>query len=125
MVESESSTRKDLSSNRASALLLWGVPIAVLSAGGFTGPDLRTVLWTGALLQMSIACLLNAWRCGRMHCYFTGVFFLLGAVATPAYRFGFLPLGTDGWDLLGYSILIGGITLRYLPEWLWGSYASD
>ena len=72
---------------------------------------------------MSIACLLNAWRCGRMHCYFTGVFFLLGAVATPAYRFGFLPLGTDGWDLLGYSILIGGITLRYLPEWLWGSYA--
>ena len=46
---------------------------------------------------MGVACLLNARRCGRMRCHFTGPFFLAMAVASLLFSLGALPLGSEGW----------------------------
>jgi len=47
---------------------------------------------------MGVACLLNALRCGRTHCYVTGPFFLILAGVALLYRIGILPLGARGWS---------------------------
>ena len=42
----------------------------------------RTLVWTLAFAVMGIACVVNAVRCGRVHCHFTGPFLLLLAAAS-------------------------------------------
>ena len=74
-----------------------------------------------SLLVMGAACLANAARCGRLHCYFTGPLFLLGAVASllRGLDIVFLP-----WSWIGY-VLLGGTLLAYVPEWIRGRYSSQ
>ena len=71
---------------------------------------------------MSGACIVNAVRCGRVHCYLTGPFFLLMALVALSYGLGILHLGWNGWNLLGLVTLIGAITLWFLPEMFLGKY---
>jgi len=59
-------------------VLVWRVPLLLIIIGGFSGSGVRTALWTAALTVMGSGCVLNAARCGRRHCYFTGPVFLLG-----------------------------------------------
>jgi hypothetical protein len=74
---------------------------------------------------MGAACILNALRCGRLHCYLTGPFFLLMAAATLLHGFEILWLGPNGWLWLGLTlVVVGGGILWYLPERLWGKYSS-
>ena len=82
----------------------------------------RTVVWTVALATMGVACIVNALRCGRVHCYLTGPFFLLMALIALSYGLGILHLGGNGWNLLGLLTLIGAIALWCLPEMLLGKY---
>jgi hypothetical protein len=65
---------------------------------------------------MATACLLNAARCGRVHCRFTGPFFILAAVASLAYGLGLLPLGPSGWKWIGLGTIIGALALCCIPE---------
>lgn len=118
------SSRKDWVSDFRSYAVAWGIPTAALLVGVFAAPTARTVVWTSALIWMGIACLLNAFRCGRLHCYLTGPFFLLMAVATVLHGSHTLWLGPNGWLWLGLTlIVVGGGLLWYLPERLWGKYA--
>ena len=71
---------------------------------------------------MGAACLANAVRCGRVHCYTTGPFFLVMAVVTLLYGLGVVPLGGNGWSLISLAILIGAIVLCCLPELFFGKY---
>jgi hypothetical protein len=82
----------------------------------------RTVVWTVALGTMGVECIVNALRCGRVHCYLTGPFFLLMALIALSYGLGMLHLGVNGWNLLGLMTLIGTISLWCLPEMLLGKY---
>ena len=66
--------------------------------------------------------MVNAARCGRVHCYLTGPFFLVMAVVTLLYGLGIMPLGRGGWNLISMAILIGAIVLCCLPELLFGRY---
>ena len=77
---SDSCNKNDLA-QRKIALLLWGLPVVLLAVGVFWS-EVRVWLWTPALVVAGVACLANAFGCGRLHCYFTGPLFLLGAVAT-------------------------------------------
>src|SRR5215472_19366666 len=70
------------------------------------------------------ACSVNAFRCGRVHCYLTGPFFFLMALIASSYGLGILRLGGMGWNLLGLITLIGTAALWYLPEMLWGKYRN-
>src|SRR5687767_7821328 len=55
----------------------WVLPLALLLIGLLLTPSARMLVWTFALAWMGVACLLNARRCGRTHCRFTGPYFLL------------------------------------------------
>jgi hypothetical protein len=84
-----------------SACLLWGAPWVAFALGFRAPPGLRTVLWATSLAVMGVACLLNASRCGRVHCRFTGPFFIVGALTSLGYGVGLLPLGRFGWSWIG------------------------
>ena len=103
-------------------VLVWRVPLLLMIIGGFSGSAVRTALWTAALTVMGSGCILNAARCGRRHCYFTGPVFLLGALASLTYGVGVLPLGARGWTWISCFVLLGFLVLRWLPERLFGTY---
>jgi hypothetical protein len=115
---------RDILSSLWLTLVFFFVPaigIAV-TAGSDFGGGWRTVVWTAALSTMGTACTANAVRCGRLHCYITGPFFLVMAVVTLLYGLGIVPLGVNGWSLIGLTILVGAIALCCLPELFFGKY---
>jgi hypothetical protein len=104
------------------ACLIWGIPAAILFASSGLPERLLVVVWPPVLTFMGVACLVNARRCGRIHCYFTGPFFLvLGALAL-LYGIGILPLGAHGWSTLALVLVIGAVTLTWVPERILGQY---
>ena len=104
-------------------MLYWLPAIAIVVAGApAISSGWRTAVWVVALAIMGGACIANALRCGRVHCYVTGPFFLLMALAALSYGLGILHLGRNGWNLLGLIALIGAVALWYLPEMFFGKY---
>jgi hypothetical protein len=122
---SDEAGRRDWVAGPRSYFFAWGIPTAALVAAIFLPAPVRTLVWSTALVWMGAACILNALRCGRLHCYLTGPFFLLMAVAVLMHGFRIFWLGSNGWLWLGGSlIVIGGGLLWFLPERLWGKYAD-
>ena len=125
-MESSASTCKsrDILSSRWRVFLLYWLPaIAIVVAGApAISNGWRTIVWTVALATMAVACIVNALRCGRVHCYVTGPFFLLMALVALSYGLGILHLGANGWNLLGLIGLVGTLALWYLPEMFFGKY---
>ena len=115
--------RKDLLTGWKTSLLAWGLPIAGLVVGGAL--EWQPVVWPIAFAWIGVACLINARRCGRLHCYLTGPYFLLLAGLALAHGLALLPLGDAGWDWIGGAALIGGVVLYYLPERIWGKYLTN
>lgn len=115
---------RDLLSDRGATIAIYCLPIAALVASGFVhmSDAWRSAIWAAALITMGIGCLVNALRCGRIHCYATGPFFLLMAVLTILYALGIAPLGARGWNTIAIVTLVGGIALYYLPEVFLGRY---
>ena len=115
---------RDILSSRLHIFVLYWLPaIAIVVAGApAISNGWRTVVWIVALAIMGGACIVNALRCGRVHCYVIGPFFLLMALAALSYGIGILHLGKNGWNLLGLIGLIGTIALWWLPEMFWGRY---
>ena len=101
--------------------LLPAIAIAVTGNSAF-GNGIRTIVWTLSLTIMGGACAVNAMRCGRIHCYLTGPFFLLMAVVALLYGVGVVPFGAKGWNLIGLTILVGAVALCCLPELILGKY---
>lgn len=116
-------SRDILSSVWQTALLFW-LPIIALLVSGFIpiGQAGRTVVWVAALSIMGASCVANALRCARVHCYATGPFFLAMAIVALLYGLRVIPLGKDGWNLIGAAVLTGALVLRCLPEALIGRY---
>ena len=105
-------------------ILIWIVPIVVLGITAGFGGFYAAVSWPPLLAFMGIACLVNAYRCGRRHCYFTGPYFLLLALLSLLYGLGWLPLGSKGWQWFSSALLVGTCILLCVPEWLLGRYVT-
>ena len=105
--------------------LFWCLPAFAFAVGFFVSPAPRTVLWTSSLGFMGILCLLNASRCGRIHCYFTGPCFILGAIASLGYGIGLLPFGPSGWKWIGNITIVGAILFSAIPEFVFGKYRRN
>lgn len=110
----------DWSCHSPSFLLGWGLPIAALSLSGPFAPPWMAVIWPLAFLWMSVACALNAGRCGRVHCYFTAGFFFVMAGLSAVH--GIVDLGDSVWYWIGLASIGGGVALTLLPEMIWGRY---
>ena len=122
---SHNSQRRDALCSGTKMFLFWCVPSFAFALGFFVSPGLKTVLWTLSLGFMGTVCLLNASRCGRIHCYFTGPFFIVGAVTSLGYGIGLLPFGPSGWKWIGDITIIGAIVLSCIPELVLGRYRRN
>lgn len=99
------------------ALWLWRVPTLMIVVGAFW-PAGRFWLWIPAFLVAGGACLVNARRCGRVHCYATGPLYLgaagylvLALLDRVPFRFG---------RFLG--VVVGLSLLAHIGELLLGRY---
>jgi hypothetical protein len=117
-------TSRDLLSNRIATGSLYGIPIVALIASGFIQLDQgwRAAVWTASLMVMGGACIANALRCGRVHCYVTGPFLLAMAAVALLVGLGVIHGSQDLWNVLGLIVLIGMILTYWLPERLCGKY---
>jgi len=121
-VSNPSGSERDLLRRGPSAFLLWCVPW-IAFAIGFREPNgVRTILWSTSLAVVGGACLVNASRCGRVHCRFTGPFLILCAVISLGCGLGLLPLGLSGWKWIGIGTIIGALILTCVPELFLGRY---
>lgn len=122
MNDGESLQTKDWVSHARSYVLAWGLPGLLIIAGSFFHPSIRAGIWVGALVWIGVACLANAVRCGRTHCYFTGPYFLALAIVTSLHGFKVIWLGASGWWWLSLMIVAGGGALWFITERVWGKF---
>jgi len=115
---------RDILSNRMITGAVYWLPAIVLVASGFLalGQGWQSAVWVVALSTMGGACVANAIRCRRVHCYFTGPFFLVMAFVALLYGLDVVPLGPDGWNIIGAVVLVGAVALWWLPEVFFGKY---
>ena len=122
MNETGPTERRDWVSGPASYVLARGLPSAAMVAAIWAAPGLRAVVWAAALVWMGTACLVNARRCGRVHCRFTGPFFLVMALVVALHGLGAIPLGPRGWAWIGIATALGTAAIWILSERLMGRY---
>jgi hypothetical protein len=120
--ESVRSSHDWLRSPRTS-LLAWWIPQAAIIASLLAPVPLRTVTWIVALIWMGTACILNANRCGRTHCRYTGPFYL--AMIAPVIVLGLelVTIGIYGWIALAALILLGSKLIWWTTERAWGPFS--
>jgi len=104
--------------------IAWGLPILAMIISVSIGFGVAWI-WPISLAWMGVACLLNARRCGRRHCYLTGPFFLVLAAVAALYGAEALDLGPNGWQHLGNIAAVGGLLLCCIPELIWGRYREQ
>jgi hypothetical protein len=101
--------------------LVWGLPVCLVLFATFLGESGRALVWTTSFSVMGGACVLNAARCGRLHCFITGPLYLIAALASLLEGLSVVSLG---WQWIGYGALSGTL-LAFLLEWTAGRYASS
>lgn len=120
------SAQHDFVANKKTYFLAWGAPVLILLLSWpiAMSPWLQGLVWATALAWMGGACLWNARRCGRWHCFFTGPFFLLDAIASLAIGFAWVLPGWLDFTTLGLILLIGTPVLHVVPDALGGTYVK-
>ena len=107
---------RDILKSRATFVLVYGIPIMALVATGLLDADLfiTGIVWAASLGVMGGGCLWNAWRCGRIHCYFTGPFFLFIGLLALLQGLSVFSVGDTAWMWLGGLLLFGGMGLNII-----------
>ncbi len=111
------SCRKEDLACGSSALVLWYLPTLALFVG-LAWVEARPWLWIPALVVMGVACLVNAARCGRLHCFATGPIYLLAALYVSLATVGLAPM-RGGLFLL---VVLGITIVACLAERPLGTY---
>ena len=107
MTNAPTQTSRDRLGSVHTSLLAWWLPKAFILAGLFVPVSLRALIWIIALIWMGTACILNARRCYRTHCRYTGPYYLAMIVPVFALGMGVVSAGIYGWISLGVFI-VGG-----------------
>lgn len=115
---------RDLSARRGSFLSIWLAPILLAGVVTLFVPDppwAAPIAWTAAFSWMGGACLINARRCGRLHCYFSGPILIVGALTALALAIGAVDLGVHGLTIT-VAVMLALAILTYGLESVWGKY---
>jgi hypothetical protein len=104
-------------------LLAWWIPQAAIVAGLFVPAPGRTVIWIVALTWMGTACILNARRCGRTHCRYTGPYYLAMIAPVLVLASGVMSVDSYGWLMLAVFILAGSKIIWWATERAWGEFS--
>src|SRR6266536_4790683 len=118
-VEAPKCSKADDLVGRKWGIWLWCVPTLAL-VFGLSWNAARPWLWIPALLVMGAGCVVNARRCGRLHCYLTGPIFLLAAVYMILAEVNVVRLLPNVFVL----VVLGAAALACLAELPWGRYAG-
>jgi hypothetical protein len=104
-------------------LFAWRVPKLAIVVALAAPVPLRAAVWILALLWMGVACILNARRCGRTHCRYTGPYYL--AMIAPVFLLaaGIGSVGFYGWLILAVLILAGSKVIWQATERAWGKFS--
>jgi hypothetical protein len=104
-------------------LFAWWIPQTAILAGLFAPVHVRTVIWTIALGWMGTACILNAKRCGRTHCRYTGPYYLAMIAPVGVLGSGLVSADIYAWLVLAGVILLGSRLLWWATERAWGKFS--
>jgi hypothetical protein len=115
--------RNDWFRRPGTALILWGLPLGIGLAVYLIALPLRTeaLVWLVAFVWMGTGCILNARRCGRLHCLIAGPLFLAGAVAAGLLAADGLVFGAHGLNNM-VSVTLVLALLSFVPEAVWHRY---
>ena len=116
-------TSGDWLSSWHTSLVAWWIPQAAVLAGLFVPAPIRAVLWTIALIWMGAACILNARRCGRTHCRYTGPYYLAMIAPVLVLASGIVTVDFYGWLVLAVLILAGSKIIWWATERAWGKFS--
>lgn len=117
--------KSDLVKMKWMNFLFWKFPILPIVVAPFISQGTATtVTWIVCFSFMGVGCLLNAYRCGRVHCHFTGPLLLLGALASALHGTRVLYLGDNGWIVIAAVVFPLSFGLTVFPEKLWGQYRN-
>jgi len=120
----EEQRNHDLAGSFPKFMLTWGTPIGAMLGAILLPPPSKTIVWIAALFWMGAACLLNAKRCGRTHCHYTGPFFIAMSAPVALHGFDIFSFGPDGWRWLGFSVAVGGGGIWWATELFFGKYKA-
>jgi|SRR5580704_3028203 hypothetical protein len=123
MTNAPAQTPHDWLGNLHTSLLAWWMPKAAIVGGLFVAASVRAVIWIIALIWMGMACILNARRCNRTHCRYTGPYYLVMIVPVVALGAGLFTAGISGWIGLGAIILGGSGLIWWATERAWGKFS--
>ena len=115
-------SERDWASGKLSLPLIWVTPKLTILVTAFASVQVRTVIWSAALIWMGVACLLNSRRCGRVHCRYTGPYYLALILPVLLLGSGLAEIGTGGWIVLGILAVLGGPFITWVTENAWGRY---
>jgi hypothetical protein len=109
--------------NPISLAIWWVVPIVLGNLADHLplSRPATALVWTAALAWMGLGCILNARRCHRRHCYFSGPIMFAGAIVVALVGWGVVPLGPDGLSLTLWTTFVL-VLFSFLPELIWGRY---
>ena len=116
-------TSRDWLASPRVSVLAWWIPQAAILVGLFAPVPIRATLWIVALTWMGLACILNASRCGRTHCRYTGPYYLAMIAPTVVLGFGVVSVGVLGWLVLACVILLGSKIIWWATERAWGKFS--
>src|SRR6266436_1595746 len=114
---------RDWLANTRTSALAWWIPQVAIVGGLFVPVAVRAVIWIIALIWMGTACIVNARRCNRTHCRYTGPYYLAMIVPVMALGAGLVTVGTLGWVWLGLIILGGSGLIWWATERAWGKFS--
>ena len=100
-----------------------GLGIFSIVLGLLMPVPVRAVIWTVALLWMGTACILNAKRCGRIHCRYTGPYYLAMIVPVLVLGSGMVSVDWYGWLVLAVLIIGGSKFIWWATERAWGKFS--
>ena len=114
----------DVTRNWRRLFLVYGVPtIAMQLVGNLSNSELAVAgTWAAGFAVMGTACVANALACRRVHCAFTGPWFLLAAAVTVLR---YLDVISMGWPTILNAGLFGALLLFLVSESIWGRYFGD
>ncbi len=112
----------DLLGTLRNSVLAWWLPFGAMLLAIPLPDGVKTAIWVVALAWMGGACVVNARRCGRVHCRYTGPFLLAMILPVLGHGTGLVPLGESGWLWLGLATGGGMAAIWWGSERLLGRY---
>jgi hypothetical protein len=111
----------------------WAAPTPTSSRGGFPQGAIlaglvipvpaRTAIWVTALIWTGTACLVNARRCNRTHCRYTGPYYPAMTAPVLALGLGLVSAVLYAWLILGCVIPLGSKLVWWATERARGKFS--